>query len=276
MGNPLLVQPGHKVKLERYDPAATRGVPNRDKAQADTDRYTLRIGERQDALYANGQRSLLVVLQGLDGSGKDGTVRRVFDHVNPTGVTVTSFKAPTALEQRHDFLWRCHYAAPPRGIIGVFNRSYYEEVLVVRVHADRLLPARLRGRKGVWKDRFALINDLEHLLDLNGTTVLKFFLHLSREEQRQRFIARQKDPTKHWKLSGQDFVERQFWDDYQGAYEQALEHTSTAQAPWYVIPADHKWVRNYWISRIVCQTLEGMDLPAPAVEDPTLLTRRFR
>ena len=172
-----------------------------------------------------------MILQGMDASGKDGAVRKVFDAVNPTGVQVTSFKQPSAEELRHDFLWRCHAKAPPRGYIGVFNRSYYEDVLVVRVHADQLLAPELRNDKKEWPRRFKMINEFENVLADAGTTVVKFFLHISKEEQRQRFIARQKDPAKHWKLAAGDFVERQFWDDYQDAYEKMLSATSTTCAP---------------------------------------------
>lgn len=276
MGNHLLVTPHQTVNLRKYDPAATDGCPAREKADAATTKAAQRIGELQDLLYASGRRSLLVILQGVDAAGKDGTIRRVFDNVNPTGVRVTSFKAPTPLELRHDFLWRCHNAAPPRGDIGVFNRSHYEEVLIVRVHADKLLAPELRGEKDIWDTRFRMINGFEQLLDQNGTAVVKFFLHISKEEQRQRFIVRQKDPAKHWKLAAEDFEERQYWDDYQYAYEQAVEHTSTKVAPWYIIPADRKWVRNYWVSRIVEKTLEKMRLELPKVADPALLKRKFR
>ncbi|MEI8197474.1 MAG: PPK2 family polyphosphate kinase, partial [Phycisphaerae bacterium] len=211
-----------------------------------------------------------------DAAGKDGTVRKVFDSVNPTGVQVTSFKVPTPLERRHDFLWRSHAVVPPRGNIGVFNRSYYEEVLVVRVHADTLLPPHLREREDVWSTRFGLINEFERLLHLNGTMVVKCFLHISKEEQRQRFMVRQKDPKHHWKLSASDFEERPFWNDYQEAYEKMLPATSTKLAPWHIIPADRKWVRNYHIARLVARTLEKMKLQWPEVADLALLKRKFK
>jgi len=271
----LRIKPGGRVKLKDYDPAALDGMPEREAADAQTDTWTQRIGDLQDKLYAEGRRSLLIILQGLDASGKDGTVRRVFDHVNPTGVQVTSFKTPTLLERRHDFLWRCHAPVPARGDIGVFNRSYYEEVLIVRVHADELLRPELRDCKDVWETRYRLINDFEKLLETNGTRVLKFMLHISKDEQKRRFIARQQDPEKHWKLAAGDFAERQYWGDYTKAYEEALAATSTPLSPWYVIPANRKWVRNYHIAHVVCKALEEMDPQPPALTDKKLLTMKF-
>ena len=262
--------------LHKHDPSSAKSVPQRDHADEVTNRNAARIGELQDVLYASGHRSILIILQGMDASGKDGTVRRVFDSVNPEGINVTSFKSPTSLEARHDFLWRTHMSVPPRGIIGIFNRSYYEEVLIVRVHADRFLPPELRKRKTLWQDRYNLMNDFEHLLTLNGTQVLKFFLRISKKEQRERFESRQKDPTKHWKLAEGDFAERAFWDEYQVAYEKMLQHTSTAENPWYIIPADRKWVRNYWIANIVRDSLENMKLRFPPASDPRLITRKFK
>ena len=271
-----IVRPGHKVNLKNYDPASDAGVPQRAKADELTAQAVERIGPLQDLLYAEGRRSLLVILQGMDAAGKDGTVRKVFDNVNPTGVKVTCFKAPTPLELRHDFLWRCHALVPPRGDIGVFNRSYYEEVLIVRVHAARLLPPELREDPEVWSRRYQLINDFEQLLHLNGTVVIKCFLHISKEEQRQRFLVRQQDPAHNWKLSESDFTERPFWNDYQQAYEKMLAATSTKLAPWHIIPANRKWVRNYHVARLVAKTLENMKLQLPKVSDPALLKRKFK
>jgi PPK2 family polyphosphate:nucleotide phosphotransferase len=267
--------PGKKVDLKKIDAASLEHVPERDEADAATAKAAVRIGELQDVMYAEGRRSLLIVLQGMDASGKDGTVRRVFDAVNPEGVSVTSFKTPTSLEARHDFLWRTHAAVPARGNIGIFNRSYYEEVLIVRVHADRFLRPELLERKDLWRDRFSLINDFEHLLMLNGTRVLKFFLHISKDEQRQRFEDRQRDPTKHWKLAAGDFEERKFWGDYQRAYEEMIAGTSTDENPWYIIPANRKWARNYWISQIVKRALEEMKLAYPPASEKGLITRKF-
>src|SRR5437870_11116634 len=186
----FLISPGHKARLSRCPPGSIRHIPEREQADKATQRAVEQRGLLQDNLYAESHRSVLVILQGMDASGKDGAVRRVFDQVNPTGVQVTSFKQPSAEELRHDFLWRCHAKVPPRGYIGVFNRSYYEDVLVVRVHADRLLPPELRHDKHEWARRYKMINEFENVLGDAGTTVVKFFLHISKEEQRQRFIAR--------------------------------------------------------------------------------------
>ena len=272
----LRIKPGKKMKLSDISTDSTRHLPQRQKADEQTDKCTLELGAWQDKLYAEGRQSLLVVLQGMDAAGKDGAVRKVFDDVNPTGVQVTSFKQPTSEELRHDFLWRCHQKAPPRGYIGVFNRSYYEDVLVVRVHADKLLPPDLRGRKDEWDRRYRMICEFERVLADAGTRVLKFFLHISKKEQRERFLARQQDPTKHWKLAAGDFEERKFWDDYQHAYEKMLPATASDHAPWYIIPADHKWVRNYFLSHILVATLEDMDPRVPALEDESLVTRKFK
>lgn len=272
----LLVEPDSKVRLKDMRPDSTRHVPVREKADAATEKVVEHLGEMQDLLYAEARQSLLVILQGMDASGKDGAVRKVFDAVNPTGVQVTSFKQPSAEELRHDFLWRCHAKIPPRGYIGVFNRSYYEDVLVVRVHADRLLAPELRDNKDEWERRYRMIREFENILADNGTRVVKFFLHISKDEQKERFVARQKDPTKHWKLCASDFQERQFWDAYQGAYETMLAATSTEHSPWYVIPADHKWVRNYWLSHILVATLRDMNPRAPVLGDKSLITRHFK
>ena len=272
----LLVPEGKKVRLARFPTDSTKHLPPRDKADHATQKAIERLGALQDNLYAEGRRSLLVILQGMDASGKDGAVRKVFDAVNPTGVQVVSFKQPSAEELRHDFLWRCHAKVPPRGYIGVFNRSYYEEVLVVRVHADRLLPPDLYNQKAEWVLRYRMINAFENLLGDGGTRVIKFFLHISKQEQRTRFIARQKDPAKHWKLAAGDFSERQFWDDYQDAYEKMLPETSTPSAPWYIIPADHKWVRNYYLAHLLVATLQEMNPKPPELADKSLITKRFK
>jgi PPK2 family polyphosphate:nucleotide phosphotransferase len=270
----LRVRAGKKVRLADFKPDSTRAIPA--KADLATDKFTLQLGELQQNLYAEGRRSLLVILQGLDASGKDGAVRHVFDEVNPTGVHVTSFKVPTSEELAHDFLWRCHNKAPARGYIGLFNRSYYEDVLVVRVHADKLLPREDRHDKNVWETRFSMIREFERMLGSGATRVLKFFLHISRDEQRERFIARQKDPTKHWKLAEGDFEERKFWDDYQHAYEKMLPATSTKDSPWYVIPANKKWARNYYIAGILASTLTEMNPQPPRLTDRSLITKKFK
>jgi PPK2 family polyphosphate:nucleotide phosphotransferase len=270
----LRVRPDKKIRLHKIAPDSSHGVPT--KPEDATDKYTLKLGELQENLYAEGRRSLLVILQGLDASGKDGAVRHVFDDVNPTGVQVTSFKVPTSEELAHDFLWRCHKQTPPRGHIGVFNRSYYEDVLIVRVHADKLLPPEHRKDRNVWETRYDMIRDFERTLGGGGTRIVKFFLHISKKEQKERFIARQQDPSKHWKLAAGDFVERTFWDDYQDAYEKMLPATSTSEAPWYIIPADHKWARNYYISAILVAMLNDMDPKPPELKDKSLITHKFK
>jgi PPK2 family polyphosphate:nucleotide phosphotransferase len=272
----LWARPGAKVRLAKFSTTSTKHVPPRDKADKATQKAAEQLGVYQYKLYAEGRQSLLVILQGMDASGKDGAVRKVFDNVNPTGVQVISFKEPSKEELRHDFLWRCHAKVPPRGYIGVFNRSYYEDVLVVRVHADRLLPPEIKNTKAEWALRFRMINEFENLLADGGTRVIKFFLHISKEEQRQRFIARQKDPRKHWKLAEGDFAERQFWDGYQEVYEKMLPKTSTKMAPWYIIPADHKWVRNYYMTHLLTATLRDMNPRPPELADKSLITKRFR
>jgi PPK2 family polyphosphate:nucleotide phosphotransferase len=272
----LCAPEGRKFRLAHYSTDTTKHVPPREKADPATQKAVERLGTLQDLLYAEGRRSLLVILQGMDASGKDGAVRKVFDEVNPTGVHVVSFKEPSKEELRHDFLWRCHEKVPARGNIGVFNRSYYEDVLVVRVHADKLLPREITDWKKEWERRFRMINEFENVLADGGTRVLKFFLHISKEEQKRRFIARQKDSTKHWKLAAGDFEERQYWDDYQLAYEKMLPKTSTEKAPWYIVPADHKWVRNYYVAHVVAAALQEMNPKPPEIVDKSLITKRFK
>ncbi|WP_456476727.1 polyphosphate kinase 2 family protein [Oceanithermus sp.] len=220
-----------------------------------------RLGELQARLYAEGRRALLVVLQGMDTAGKDGTIRRVFRMVNPQGVRVASFKKPTALELAHDYLWRVHARVPARGEIGIFNRSHYEDVLVVRVH-DLVPPE-------VWGRRYDHINAFEQLLSDEGTRIVKFFLHISQDEQKKRLEARLENPKKHWKFNPADLAERALWDAYMEAYRAALERTSTAHAPWYAVPADRKWQRDLVVARVLLETLEAMDPQFPKVDfDP--------
>lgn len=253
----FMVKPGSKVHLDRRDPGDTCGLSRSDKALEKT---LDRLRELQHLLYADQRYALLIVLQGRDASGKDGTVRHVMSGVNPQGCEVTSFKEPTHKELAHDFLWRVHQAVPGRGDIGIFNRSHYEDVLIVRVH--RLVP------KDVWHERYQHINDFERMLHDSGVTILKFFLHISKEEQKQRFMARMKDPSREWKLSLPDFEERKHWDEYTEAYQDALQKCSTEWAPWYVIPADHKWCRNHLIAKLTVSALNSMKLkyPAPSVD----------
>ncbi len=233
-----------------------------DKKELDRelDELTERLDRLQRLLHAEGKRSLLVVLQGRDASGKDGTLRKVFGPLDPLGVTATSFKAPTEEELRHDFLWRIHRAVPGRGTIGVFNRSHYEDVLVVRVR--KLAP------ESVWRPRYEQINLFERILVENDTVVLKFVLHISREEQRERLLARLNDSEKYWKFNAGDLAERELWDDYTEAYREMLARTSTTVAPWYVVPADSKHVRDVLVARTIVDTLEGMNprWPGPPPE----------
>lgn len=236
------------------DPADTDGL-SREAAERELGRLRRRLCDLQQRLYADGRHALLVVLQGMDASGKDGTVRHVFRGVNPQGVRVQSFKEPTPLEARHDFLWRVHAAVPPLGMIGVFNRSHYEDVLVTRVHG--LVP------EGVWRRRYGEINHFEELLLGSGVALRKFFLHISPEEQARRFERRLADPKRHWKFSPADLREREHWAEYQEAYADVLRHCSPERAPWTVVPADHKWYRNLIVARGVVEGLEALDLRYP-------------
>ena len=249
---------GAKVKLANWDPRDTPGCDDREEAEERLAKSLAKIDELQYSLYAEGRRSLLIVLQGMDTAGKDGVIRKVMSAFNPTGTRVTSFKVPTAEEAAHDFLWRIHHAAPARGQVAIFNRSHYEDVLVVRVHA--LVPEK------VWSRRYAEINEFERHLHDHGTRVLKFYLHLSRDEQKERLRARLDDPRKHWKFSEADLAERTRWREYQAAFEDALAKCSTKHAPWYVIPADRKWYRDFAIGEIVAGALEDMKPEPPVVK----------
>jgi len=252
IGKRLIVKPGSRVHLKDFDPDDTLGFDkNNQLIQKNVDR----LRELQQVLYADRRYAPLIVLQGMDASGKDGTIRHVMSGLNPQGVQVTSFKVPTEEEREHDFLWRIHKAAPRRGDIGIFNRSHYEDVLVVRVH--QLVS------KSVWSSRYEQINDYENILNENSTRILKFFLHIGKDEQLRRFQQRLSDPKRNWKLSLPDFKEREHWDEYMEAYEAALSECSTKHAPWYVIPANQKWFRNYAISSIAIDALEQMKLKYP-------------
>ena len=247
--------PGSTLTLGDEAARAPAGAPDKDTAVAETERLARRIDELQNALYAEGRRALLVVLQGRDTAGKDGTIRKVFGPLSPLGLTVASFKAPSPIELAHDYLWRVHQAVPVRGTIGVFNRSHYEDVLVVRVHG--LAP------EAVWRPRYDQIVQFERMLTENGVTILKFFLHISRKEQRERLLARLDDPTKYWKFAAGDLAERERWDAYTEAYREALERTSTPEAPWYLVPADKKYLRDVLVAQVVTARLEQMDPKYP-------------
>ena len=259
---------GLNVDLARSSAADTSTWPRgKRSAEATLPRLRAELDRLQELFYADARHGLLVILQGMDTSGKDGVIRHVFEGVNPQGVRVSSFKQPTPEEQAHDFLWRIHRDAPARGEIVIFNRSHYEDVLIARVH-------HLVSQK-VWSKRFDAINAFERELVEEGDTILKFFLHISRDEQARRLEARIRDPTKRWKLNPADFHERRFWNAYQTAYEDVLERTNTAWAPWYLLPSDHKWFRNIAISSILVELLKGMKLryPDPKVSVATLKLR---
>ena len=253
----LHIKPGSEVRIERLDPADFHGWDKADAKEA-TGQQVERLSELQDKLWAEAKHPVLIVLQGIDASGKDGAIRRVMSAFNPQGCQVSSFKVPTAEEAAHDFLWRIHKRVPGKGEIGVFNRSHYEEVLVVRVH--ELVP------RDVWKGRYELINDFERALTDTGTTIVKFFLNISRDEQRERLQERYDNPRKRWKFSLGDLEERKLWNDYMAAYEDVLSKTSTRDAPWYVIPSNRNWFRDLAISTIVADTLADLKpkYPEPA------------
>ena len=249
------VEPGKKVRLSRIDPSYTGKHETHDKALPEIQKNVERMDKLQYLLYADGSQSLLVVLQALDAAGKDGTIRHVFSGMNPQGTFVYGFKQPSREEAAHDFLWRAHTRTPGRGEVVVFNRSHYEDVLVVRVH--KLVP------HSVWSKRYELINDFETMLSRNGTTILKFFLHISPQEQLARFKQRLDDPSRQWKISESDYSERELWPQYVDAYEDAMKLTSTRHAPWYIIPSNHKWFRNLAISQIIADTMDDMGLKLP-------------
>jgi PPK2 family polyphosphate:nucleotide phosphotransferase len=254
----LRVKPGSRIRLARRDPAETLGW-DKEAAAVELATQLTRLADLQDRFWAEAKRSVLVVLQGIDAAGKDGTINKVMEAFNPQGCTVTSFKVPSTEELAHDYLWRVHHKVPRKGEIGIFNRSHYEDVLVVRVHG--LVPPT------VWSARYDQINDFERILADNGTTIVKFFLSIDREEQRERFQARYDDPTKRWKFSMGDLEERKLWEDYQAAFDDALSKCSTAQAPWYVIPANRKWFRNLAVATILADTIAALRPAYPPVAD---------
>ncbi len=251
----LIVTPGTKVKLAKYDAEDTLGWDKGHKMKASLAKTIERLDALQYLLYAEHKHALLIVLQGLDAAGKDGTIRHVMAGINPQGCVVTPFKAPTKEEMDHEYLWRIHKAVPAIGDIGIFNRSHYEDVLVVRVH--NLVP------KSVWSQRYDQINSFEQMLSENNVKILKFFLHISKDEQRKRFQERIDDKDRRWKISEADFAERQFWDQYVRAYEEALTRCSTTSAPWFVIPSNKKWFRNLAVSHIIAETLEELKMKFP-------------
>lgn len=251
------IEPGQEVRLADFDPAFAEEI-DRDAAEAETEQNAQVLDTLGYRLYAENRRALLLVLQGMDTSGKDGTIRKVMSGFNPLGCRVVPFKQPSQEELDHDFLWRVSRELPRRGDIGIFNRSHYEDVLVVRVH--NLVPRK------EWEPRYERINAFERLVTEGGTRIVKIFLHISKSEQRERLQARLDDPTKRWKFSHADLEERKFWDDYQRAYEDALTRCNTPHAPWWIVPGDRKWYRNLVVSRILRQTLEEMDPQFPPPE----------
>ncbi len=254
--SPYLVKPHTRVKLSHLKTDIDGGFKTKEAAAAVLVKHRDLLEKTQDVFYASKKHSLLIVLQGMDTAGKDGTIRHIFTGINPQGCDVTSFKVPTPIEELHDFLWRAHAAVPARGMIGIFNRSHYEDVLSPRVHKG-ITPKTV-------KQRLADINDFESGLAENGVLILKFFLHISQEEQTARLQARLDDPEKHWKLSAADFKERQYWHQYQAAYNDLISETSHRHAPWFVIPSDHKWYRNVAISKILADAFDSLKLSYPA------------
>jgi PPK2 family polyphosphate:nucleotide phosphotransferase len=253
------VTDGKGFRLADHDPAATSGVAGKAEGRAEVAALATRMEDLQQKLYADGRHKLLVVLQGMDTSGKGGAIRKAFETLNPAGVHVASFKRPSEPELAHDFLWRVHPHVPGDGMISIFDRSHYEDVLIVRVRS--LVP------KERWKARYRHIREFEQMLADEGTAIRKFFLHISKEEQAARLQARIEDPTKRWKFRLADLDERKLWDDYQQAYEDAIRQTATPAAPWTVVPADRKWHRDLVISRTIVETLEGLDLRYPEPEE---------
>lgn len=270
----LLVKPGKKVDLTNFDTRYTANFKDKEDAAEMLAKDVARLAELQDMLYAMNKYSLLVVIQAMDAAGKDGTIKHVMTGVNPQGCNVTSFKQPSVEELEHDFLWRINRAMPKRGMIAIFNRSHYEEVLVTRVHPEYILSQNIPGAETVnkidkkfWQKRYEIINNFEKQAYENGTIILKFFLHVSKEEQKKRFLARIDEPEKNWKFSTSDVKERQLWDKYMNAFEQAIENTATDYAPWYIIPADRKWFMRAVVGDIIVGTLEKLDLAYPTITE---------
>jgi PPK2 family polyphosphate:nucleotide phosphotransferase len=261
----LAVKPGHKVNLSKWNPDDTLGFEKDHQTKNSLEKAIERLVGFQYRLYAEKKRALLLIFQGLDAAGKDGTIRHVMSGVDPQGCVVKSFKVPSAEEAAHDFLWRVHKAIPSYGEIGVFNRSHYEDVLIVRVHG--VVP------KEVWSRRYDQINEFERMLEENKVKILKFFLHISKDEQKKRFLERIDDPDKRWKISEDDFEERKYWSDYTVAYEDVLERCSTKEAPWFIIPANKKWFRNLAVSHIIDETFREMDMKFPS---PTINLKKLK
>jgi PPK2 family polyphosphate:nucleotide phosphotransferase len=266
---PFQVADGTHFRLKDFNPAETLGLKSKEHAQEALEHGIARLAQLQEKLYAQDRWAILIILQAMDAAGKDSTIKHVMSGVNPQGCQVNSYKAPSAEELEHDFLWRTSRALPERGKIGIFNRSYYEEVLVVRVHPELLarekLPAQLVS-ENLWEKRFQDINALERYLSGNGIVVLKFFLHLSKKEQKKRFLERLDDPEKNWKFSMSDALERQHWEKYMRAYEDMIRNTSAKHAPWHVVPADHKWFARLVVAEAAIDAMENLDLSFPKMD----------
>jgi len=266
---PFRVADGSHFRLKDIDPADTLGVKSKEQAKETLERGVARLAALQEKLYAQDRWAILVVLQGMDAAGKDSTVKHVMSGVNPQGCQVNAFKAPSNEELQHDFLWRTSRCLPERGKIGIFNRSYYEEVLVVRVHPELLAHERIPTQlelDNIWQKRFETIDDFERYLSENGIVVLKFFLHLSKKEQKRRFLERLEEPEKNWKFSMSDAMERQHWEKYMKAYEDMVRNTSTKLAPWHVVPADHKWFTRLVVAEAIIEAMKCLDLSFPKLD----------
>jgi PPK2 family polyphosphate:nucleotide phosphotransferase len=268
----LLAKEGEKISLKDYSPAYTGNYEEKD-AKKHLKKNVKRLDKLQYTFYADNTYSLLIVLQAMDAAGKDGAIRHVMSGINPQGCTIHNFKAPSKNELEHDFLWRHYIRLPERGQIGIFNRSHYENVLVTKVHPEYILGEQIPGIESLsdinerfWEDRYQQINNFEKTIHQNGTVILKFFLHLSKDEQKSRFLDRINEPDKNWKFSSGDIKERAFWNDYQTAFEQAISKTSTKHAPWYIIPADNKWFSRIAISDVIIHTLNELNLQIPELE----------
>lgn len=264
------VNKGSKFRLKDFDPGDTNDFKSDEDADELLAAGIKLMSDLQVKLYAQDRWALLLIFQAMDAAGKDGTISHVMSGVNPQGCQVSSFKSPSPLELDHDFLWRSNLALPERGRIGIFNRSYYEELLVVRVHKEILAKERLPAElvtKNIWKERFEDIRNYEQYLSRNGVVVRKFFLNVSKAEQKKRFLARLDEPSKNWKFSGADLKEREYWDDYQDAYQDLIRETSTKEAPWYVVPADNKWFTHLVVAGAIVETLDSLGLELPEVTD---------
>jgi PPK2 family polyphosphate:nucleotide phosphotransferase len=269
LAEPFCITNGEKFRLKHYDPADTTGVKNKQHAGKILDDREGVLSHLQEKLYAQDRWAVLIILQALDAAGKDGVIKHVMSGVNPQGCDVHAFKSPSNDELDHDFLWRTNRCIPARGKIGIFNRSYYEEVLVVRVHPTLLRAERLPDAlitKHIWEHRYADINAFEEYLTRNGVVIRKFFLHVSKEEQKKRFLERLEDPKKNWKFSMADVNERSFWKDYQEAYEEMIQNTATKHAPWFVVPADNKWFTHLIVASAIIQALDELHLSFPDVD----------